>query len=66
MASPSDKFPHRRRLRDLVLSSIETARSQIPGAGDYARKQLERHIVDMQKMIDIIDTMKEEYDPDPE
>ncbi len=65
MSEPT-KFPHRRRLRDLAVSNIEIARSQIPGATDYALKQLERYVVDMQTVVALMDSMKEEHDVDPE
>lgn len=57
-------FPHRERLKQTLRENIEGARSQMQDADDYSRKQLQRYVDGMQQSLALIESMKEEYEPD--
>ena len=55
-------FPHRARLREFLVANRDSARSQIPGADPYSVKKLEQYASDMDKQIEVVDNLREDYD----
>lgn len=53
----ASKYPHRARLRALLVACAEGARSQAEIADDYSRKQLLRYAGHMDRQVGTVDSM---------